>query len=119
VLVAATLAKPLLLALTQQRIAESATLHNSLTIGILLFLAIAGALKGYAGKLGLAEESKRYHQMNGFFRRAEEQLNALINQGKLEEARAMLFEVGKEALRENGDWVLMHRARPMEVPAGG
>lgn len=118
-LVAITLAASVLLAFTHDRIAEYPWVHNSFTIGIVLFLAIAGALKGYAEKLGLAEESKQYHLMNGFFRRAEEHLEPLIKEGRLVEARAMLFEVGKEALRENGDWVLMHRARPMGVPAGG
>jgi protein-S-isoprenylcysteine O-methyltransferase Ste14 len=118
-LVATALAASLLLALTHDRVAEHVWIHNSFTIGIVVLLAVAGALKGYAEKHAIAEESKQYHRMKGFFRRAEEYLGPLINEGGLEEARAVLFEVGKEALRENGDWVLMHRARPMDVPAGG
>jgi hypothetical protein len=31
-------------------------------------------------------------------------------------ARKLLFEVGKEALNENGDWLLLHRERPVQPP---
>jgi len=34
------------------------------------------------------------------------------------EVQALLEELGKEALVENGDWVLLHRERPLEVPHG-
>jgi hypothetical protein len=32
-----------------------------------------------------------------------------------EEVRSVLLEVGLEALRESGNWVLMHRERPLTV----
>ena len=31
-------------------------------------------------------------------------------------APALIEELGKEALVENGDWVLLHRERPLQVP---
>ncbi len=31
-------------------------------------------------------------------------------------ARELLFEIGKEALNENGDWLLLHRERPVQPP---
>ena len=35
------------------------------------------------------------------------------------EAPATLLELGKEALAENGDWVLLRRERPLEMPHAG
>jgi hypothetical protein len=34
-------------------------------------------------------------------------------------AQHLIEELGKEALEENGDWVLLHRERPLEVPHAG
>ena len=33
-------------------------------------------------------------------------------------ADELLRELGKEALIENGDWVLLHRERPIDIPKG-
>jgi DNA-binding IclR family transcriptional regulator len=32
--------------------------------------------------------------------------------------RELVNELGKEALMENADWVMLHRDRPLEVPHG-
>jgi hypothetical protein len=34
------------------------------------------------------------------------------------ELTALIEELGKEALSENGDWILLHRDRPLDVPHG-
>ena len=41
-----------------------------------------------------------------------------MTEGKRHEAQELLIELGKEALGENGDWMLLHRERPLEVPKG-
>jgi hypothetical protein len=35
-----------------------------------------------------------------------------------DECQKLLEALGKEALAENADWVLIHRDRPLEVPHG-
>ena len=37
----------------------------------------------------------------------------------ISEAQDILFELGKEALAENAEWLLIHQARPLEFPMAG
>jgi len=32
--------------------------------------------------------------------------------------QSIIYRLGREALVENSDWLLMHRERPVEVPKG-
>ena len=54
--------------------------------------------------------------MSVLFDHACRRLDELLAAGDLAEAEALVPELGKEALAENGDWLLLHRDRPMEVP---
>jgi hypothetical protein len=38
--------------------------------------------------------------------------------GRLQSERALIGELGREALMENGDWVLLLRERPIVLPKG-
>jgi len=49
------------------------------------------------------------------FRRAAKRLEGDLRDGKLDQARETLRRVGVEALEENGDWLLLHRDRPLKV----
>jgi hypothetical protein len=53
--------------------------------------------------------------MNVLYTRARDQLRQLLQAGKYDAARDVLRELGLEALVENGDWVLLHRERPLDV----
>jgi hypothetical protein len=88
-----------------------------LLIAMALPLLVAGLFEGYAQTRGLAVQAKQYQRMCGLFAVARERLTALLEDDDHEQARTLLLELGKEALAENGDWVLLHRERPMEVPA--
>jgi hypothetical protein len=44
-------------------------------------------------------------------------LSKAIDRDDLSEAQTLLRELGREALAENGDWVLLHRQRPLEMPS--
>jgi DNA repair protein RadC len=50
---------------------------------------------------------------------AAEALEQVLAAGDLDGAESLLREIGKEALSENSDWVMLHRSRPLEVPRGG
>jgi hypothetical protein len=52
------------------------------------------------------------------FTRAGERMAALLHDGKKARAAALAVELGKEALAEHGDWVILHRERPVELPKG-
>lgn len=79
-------------------------------------LVIAGLVAGYSEKRALAEQIKQYVQMGTIFTLAERRLEDLLDAGERGQALDLIEELGKEALRENGDWVILHRERPIEVP---
>lgn len=94
-------------------------LHGLLLTLLTLPLAMAGLLHNYVGKLALSEHIKQYERTSRVFKQAEEQLRLMLKDSKLDAANELLTELGREALEENGDWVLLHRERPPEVPLPG
>jgi hypothetical protein len=92
--------------------------HHWLIVAMGTAPAVAAAMEGYAEKLAFSAQAKRYHWMSALFTRASAQLQALLGQNKLSEAQQLIRELGKEALEENGDWVIIHRGRPMKVLRG-
>lgn len=81
-----------------------------------LALVIAGLLEGYTDKAAFAEQAKQYERMALLFQRASKILSTDIQSERGAEAAALIRELGKEALAENADWVILHRGRPVEVP---
>jgi hypothetical protein len=47
---------------------------------------------------------------------AEQELTKSLEAADGARAQRLLHEVGVEALAENGDWVLLYRDRPLDVP---
>lgn len=89
-----------------------------LLVVIALCPIVAGLMIGYAEKRGYGDHAKQYERMSILFANARLHLQRLRNEGDLERARQLVAELGREALMENGDWVLLHRDRPIEVPKG-
>jgi hypothetical protein len=87
-----------------------------LVVSMALPLVAAGSVEAYARVLALAEHARQYQRMSLLFDNAEVALAALLYAGQHDEAQALIRELGKEALVENGDWVVLHRERPLEVP---
>ena len=79
-----------------------------------MFLALYAVLKSFPEKMAYEQETKRYHQMKTVFRLAARKLS----DGSPPASAALLRELGHESLVENGDWVLLHRERPLEVHHG-
>jgi hypothetical protein len=82
---------------------------------ILIEGALAGAalLHNYGNGMAFREHGKQYARMESLFSQAERTLKEMGDPvSKLEYLR----NLGKEALGENGDWVLLHRERPLDVP---
>lgn len=76
----------------------------------------AGLLFGYAEKRSLAAHARQYEKMSALFAKAKRQLEESLSRDGFADAQEIIYELGKEALKENGDWVLTHRDRPIEVP---
>jgi hypothetical protein len=79
----------------------------------------AALLHGYAEKRALSSHVKRYTRILFVYGHAKRQLLKSVNDCDWCRARDLLRELGSEALEENGDWVILHRDRPLEVPHAG
>jgi len=88
--------------------------HHIFVVIIGTSVAIMAALRGYSDKMSFSEISKQYSRMSNIFNSAQKRIQFKdINYNK-----NILYYLGKEALIENGDWLLMHRAHPIEPPKG-
>ena len=87
-------------------------------MAIALAPILAGLMIGYAEKRAFGDHAKQYERMSILFSNARGHLKKLLDEGDYLRACQLITELGKEALMENGDWVLIHRDRPIEVPKG-
>lgn len=94
----------------------SSSLEQVLQLLIVVGPLIVGTLGPYADKMAYSAQAKQFERMAELFVSAEELLSIQLQQGEQTGVVVLLRDVGKEALAENGDWVLMHRERPVEVP---
>jgi hypothetical protein len=92
--------------------------HKLLIVLVFLLAGVAGVLHTYADKLALAQHVKQYQRMGTLFGLAQTRLSRALAEGT-GDASHILLDLGKEALAENGDWVLAHRERPVDVPHAG
>jgi hypothetical protein len=76
-------------------------------------LAGAALLHNFGNGMAYREHAKQYRRMEGIFSQA-----ARITEESSDPAVALncIKTLGKEALSENGDWVLLHRERPLDLP---
>jgi hypothetical protein len=80
---------------------------------------LAATLAGHGEKRAWSQQAKQYARMSVIFSRASEKLIACIEKNASHDAAQIARELGIEALVENGDWVILHRERPLEVPHTG
>ena len=81
-----------------------------------LSTAAAALLHGYAEQRALSVLIKRYERMYALFGKALRVLDAPMERHDWSMARRILTELGREALEENAEWVMLHRDRPIELP---
>jgi hypothetical protein len=100
-------------------LAEKTFAHHGVLV-MLLTLALAGAglLTGYAQKRAHEEHARRYQRMYALYRIAGERVALLLREHDVAAARAVLIQLGREALAETCDWLLLHRERQIDVPTG-
>ena len=89
---------------------------HPLIISLAMALAVALLLNVYAKVTALSEHAKQYRRMSVLFAHASRQLKDLLAADRIAEARVLFRDLGRESLAENGDWVLLHRDRPLELP---
>ncbi len=98
---------------------EDPWVHGVIMIAIVTLAVTAGLRHGYNQQMARSEHAKQFSRMSELFDAAQSHLAEQLTRGDMEQASALLRELGQEALEENGDWVLLHRERPLEVPHSG
>ena len=78
------------------------------------FPALAAAIKGYATKRAFSEHAKQYARMARVFSLARKRLDNANDTILTDRTRGVLLELGREALAENAEWILLHRERQIE-----
>jgi len=90
--------------------------HAWVVVALGLVTVVGALVHSYTEKRAFGEHAHQYARMGEIFGRAGERMSALLHDGKEQRARALAVELGKEALAEHGDWLMLHRERPMELP---
>jgi hypothetical protein len=92
--------------------------HGILVAILTVALAGAGLFTGYAQIRAHEEHARRYRRMAKLYRVAGDRMSMLLQRGDILAARGVLVQLGREALAETCDWLLLHRDRHIEVPTG-
>jgi hypothetical protein len=89
-------------------------------VGFLLL--VSGMAHFHAEKRAFESHIRQYKPMLRLYREAQRRLDAIDRETELpaerrvRQTRALLRELGRDALAENAEWISAHRARPLEVP---
>jgi hypothetical protein len=102
-----------------KHVVEEPWTHGVVMIAIVTLAVVAGLRHSYNQQMARSEHAKQFGRMAELFDVAEAHLTSQLNAGETTQASELLKELGQEALEENGDWVLLHRERPLEVPHSG
>lgn len=70
----------------------------------------------YANVRAFGEHQKQYERIGDLFQAADSALDRVSANPDPRDANRVLFDLGCEALAEHADWLLLHRARPIELP---
>ncbi len=90
--------------------------YELLVYGFTCGIAFAGMKSFVTEKRAINDEMSQYQRMAQIFGRGKQALEK-PDLG-IEESKDILRELGKEALAENGDWLLYQRSKPLEMRWG-
>lgn len=104
------------------RLESMGTWHHWIVL-VMGFAPIAAALwETYGERFGLRSQAHQYARFATVFGRAEKVITHLETSPnephRQHSERSLIRELGREALMESGDWVLLLRERPIILPKG-
>ena len=96
------------------------TLHHVLIVFMGFTPIVAALWINYSEKVSLQAQSKQYTRFATIFNRARKLFESMKQNTETNQLQIqrLIKELGREALIENGDWVIMRRERPIEIPKG-
>jgi len=114
-LIVFTISQPLL---TNSSPESAHSLSEWFDVAYGLLFSAAGIIKVYQEVKAFSEHSNSYRKSGLLMQRASQRLEGAIKANSPDAAVSIIVEIGLEALDENGDWLVLHRDRPVEVPLG-
>lgn len=90
-----------------------------LILGYSLIFGAAALTKVYQQTRAFAEHAKQYHRMGLTMQLARTRLDEALDAGDIPKAVSVIRSIGIEALAENGNWLLVHRDRPVSAQGIG
>lgn len=93
--------------------------HDFLVVLMALGPASYSLIQLYLDRSCLSDEAQEYAQAGLIFSLAEERMRSALARGPGDaraaaDVRQLVVELGRDALIENGDWLLLHRKKPVE-----
>lgn len=82
-------------------------------VGAALAQALGALAAGWISRMAFDEEANACRRMARLFDRADTLLTHHLEAGDLTTAEEIVVQVGREALAEHADWLMLHRARPV------
>lgn len=106
--------------LTWDMLEETHMIHHWSIVSIGSAPIVGALMEAYSERMGNEARSKQHAILAGTFSRAESAFRRLQERepDNIAALQALLAALGREALIENGDWVLLRRERPMVLPKG-
>jgi hypothetical protein len=90
------------------------------TLIVLPMIVIAAGLSvAYGERRSHEELSKQYARMYVVFDDADKEMTAALESKDVQRAHAILIKLGHEAISEHAQWLILRRARPVELQLGG
>jgi len=87
--------------------------YQALHIALAVPALLAGAYRLWVEQAGYEEQSRDYRSMEREFSIKVRELEKRLDD--VAASQGLLLNLGIEALKENGRWLLLHRERPLEV----
>lgn len=80
-------------------------------------LAVAGGLLiAYGERRAFEELARQYNRMAVLYEHGIDALQTCLERGNVASSQRVLTEMGREALTENASWLILRRARRVELP---
>ncbi len=98
---------------------ERQILRGSLEIILGSALLIAGLIHHYNEQMAFSQHIREQRRLASSFSYANRLIEDAIERRDWKKVLTLFRDAGIVALEENGSWVLTHRERPLEIPAGG
>lgn len=92
------------------------SVSDPLLVAVSLVAVVTALAQVYADRMALAPLAKQYRRLSVLFTAAQQAVAASVETRDYAAGQRLLRELATEVLTENGDWVLLHRERPVDVP---